>query len=250
MPPHNPLKPAWLTDQVYANISEDAATPEPVRAEALHRVSTAPDAAAAGVAFTSYISSVLIPDVPATLPVGDAVNHLFYAMGFFKRIAEVTGSADELTVASEFAKIRDAGRPRRERRKILARIGRVMQGAPIRSDRTVWLYKTPQAPAVPTSDVLRTVDACTPWQLALPRVDSGSEYVHFELRSSDIQGCRTPNCRDAGFNNLELWRHGGQTQPHSRSPAPCSAAVGFGEVVAHTPNYESAIQPLGWCTAV
>jgi hypothetical protein len=178
---------------------------------------------------------------------GVVSNHLFYAMGFFARVAELAGSGDELTVAAEFAAIRDETRPRRERRKVLARLSRFMDGKQIRADASVWLYKGPQAGSA--LDVLRTIDPCVPWQLALPRVSQGSEYVHFVFPSSEIPNCRAPNCRDAGFANLMLWRCGGSTEPHSGRPTTCQTSAGLSEVIAPTPNYESATQPLGWCSA-
>jgi hypothetical protein len=249
MPRKIPPKPAWLDGQVYANISEDAATPDEVRMEALNRVAAAPDIDAARAAFSTYISGAQIPDRMAVVPPATSLNHLFYAIGFCKRVAEVVGSGDELTVAAEFAKIRDDTRPRRERRKMLARISRLMDGKPIRSQQSLWLYNTSKATVVMAPHVLRQIDSCVPWQLALPRVSSASEYVHLELPGSAVTGCRVPNCRDAGFDNLELWNHGGITRPHSKRPSSCSASAGLNEVIAATPNYDNATQPLGWCVA-
>jgi hypothetical protein len=243
-------KPSWLDDRVYANIAQDEATPEAVRKEALKRVVSAGKIDAAKAAFSTYINGAAIPDKPVSVGHDESLNHLFYSIGFFARLAEAAGSGDDLTIAAEFAKLSDIARPRRERRKLLARINRLMDGKPIRAIPAIWLYKAPVNTGIPPAPhVLRIIEPCVPWQLALPWVSSRSEYVHFQFPNSAVGACRIPNCRDAGFDNMHLWKHGGVTDPHASRPSSCTASIGLNEVIAPTPNYDRAAQPLGRCIA-
>lgn len=249
--PHT-SRPAWLSDQAYANLLEDNATPAAVRTEALRRVVASPNLAVATSALTEYFASVDIPDVPAAIAAEAVLGHLYYSMGFFKHVVEMIGSGDEALVASEFDLLRDAAKPRRDRRRALERLSKAMRGKPVRPGATIWLYHSPDKPRrTPNpADVLAPVDACLPWRLALPRVSSGSEYIHFEISGAAVQStCRVPNCKDAGPEIFEIWKHGGITSPHRARPAGCSGSTGLTEVISTPPPYESAKQPLGLCVA-
>ena len=85
--PHT-SRPAWLSDQAYANLLEDNATPAAVRTEALRRVVASPNLAVATSALTEYFASVDIPDVPAAIAAEAVLGHLYYSMGFFKHVED------------------------------------------------------------------------------------------------------------------------------------------------------------------
>jgi hypothetical protein len=247
-----PPKPHWLSAEAYSNILEDEATPADVRAELLGKVVASADFATASAAFAAHVASIDIPAVPMPVAADASLGHLFYLMGFFKHVAEMVGSGDESLVAAEFDLLRDRAKPRRDRRKVLERLSKAMKGKPIRPGLTIWLYHVPGGarPDLDPRDVLAPVDSCLPWRLGLPRVSTNSEYVHFEIAGSTVhEKCRQPNCKDAGFENLNIWKHGGTTNPHSGRPAQCSAVTGLAESVATPPAYDAARQPLGYCVA-
>jgi hypothetical protein len=242
-------KPSWLPELVYTNIRDDEAVPLTIRQEVLAKIHACGDLASAREAFSKYLASSSIPDVAVTFTAGIGLGHLFYSIGFFKHVAEMIGSGDESLVAAQFEVLRDTSKPRRERRKALERLNRAMRGKPIRIAPVIWLYQMAHRTSG-AADLLRDIDACLPWRLALPRAATGSEYIHFEFAASVVNGrCKRPNCRDAGFDNLEIWRHGGVTMPHHARPSACDGFAGFNETLAPPPNYETASQPLGFCVA-
>ena len=215
-----PPKPDWLPEEVYTNIVEDAATPLDIRVELLQRVANAGNIPAARAAFTKYLDSVAIPNSEASLDTDASLGHFFYSTGFFKHVVEMIGSGDESIIAAEFDILRDPAKPRRERRKVLQRLTRALRGKAIRPGSTIWLYEIEDdsRPTVSPPDVLAHLDPCLPWRLALPRVSTGSEYVHFEVSAGGTTGnCRTPNCKDAGFDTSHLEARRGHR------PSPCTA---------------------------
>lgn len=242
-----PTRPAWLSETAYTNILKDRATPRQHRLGVLKAMQNCADAVEGKKAFDEYFSKVNLNPSVQNLPGDSTLGHLYYAWGFFKRVTEVLGSGDENAVAESFATVRDEAVPRRERRKALKRLDRAMHGQPIRSDSPIWLYRDP-APISDPSAILIEVDACLPWKLALPRPEG--DFIHFTFRGASIAGgCRTPNCKDPGFDHLSIWKHGGKTKPHNPCPNCCGTPSGLNEVVAPSVNYEQQLNPLGYCVS-
>ena len=248
--PHT-SRPAWLSDQAYANLLEDNATPAAVRTEALRRVVASPNLAVATSALTEYFASVDIPDVPAAIAAEAVLGHLYYSMGFFKHVVEMIGSGDEALVASEFDLLRDAAKPRRDRRRALERLSKAMRGKPVRPGATIWLYHSPDKPRrhqIPACTRpcrrLSAVAACSTESVIRERVHSFRDF--WCCRAEHLQGAQLQRC---GTRNFRIWKHGGITSPHRARPAGCSGSTGLTEVISTPPPYESAKQPLGLCVA-
>jgi len=246
MPPASiPMRPSWLSAVAYRNILNDKATPKDHRLGALAAISICRDAKSGKAAFDKYFSTLDLPPASQDLSPDSTLGHLFFARGFFKRVAEALGSGDEDVVAENFAILRDEKIPRRERRKVLKRLDRAMRGKPIRSSSPIWLYRDPP-PSKDATAILEDVDTCLPWKLALPH--PAGEFLHFTFPAASVAGgCRTPNCTDPGFDYLHIWKHGGKTNPPRPCPQSCGAVTGLKEVVAPSVTYETRIEPLGYC---
>jgi hypothetical protein len=200
-------------------------------------------------AFEEYFGSAYIADVYANLPNSTLFGHLFYSRGFFKRIVEILGRGDEDDIADQFEIIRDPSKTKREKRKALERFESVLAGQPIRSSSPIWLYRDPVIPANRGTMILdEGIDACLPWRLALP-IPNGS-FIHLIFSTAALTSKpRVPNCCDAGFDKLDLWKHGGLTAPISPGPTACNNTAGLSEILTESAVYDRSPGPLGYCIA-
>ncbi|WP_316193736.1 hypothetical protein [Bradyrhizobium sp. SZCCHNRI1029] len=242
-----PPRPDWLSEVAYSNILNDKATPKRYRLGVLKALSACTSASDGKAAFVAYFAKVTLAPKPQNLR-GDAMlGHLYFSGGFYKRVAEVVGSGDEGDVEETFNVIKNEALPRRERKKALRKLERAMHGHPIRAKSPIWLYRDPNLVKDPTA-ILDSIDACLPWSLALPRPEG--EFIHFAFPRTSVQDiCRTPNCNDTGFDQLDIWNHGGKTLPPKVYPKSCGALSGLKEVVATSVTYEQRTFSLGRCVS-